>query len=94
MIGIIVLVLGLTLLLFTWYDTRQYEDISASSGHNPTHTINQFSLLKSRGIKCRLKSVGGIRAAQTGAAGASCILYVHRKDLQQARQILAETEVQ
>lgn len=75
-----------------WEDKRNWELLYESTGYTMHDAQARFAYLKTRGIKCRLKTSSARGMSFTGmtspAAMSSVKLEVHKKDSDKARALL------
>ena len=64
-------------------------EVQASPGLNPEPTVRRHSYLRARGVRCRLRNLGGAGGRGGGYTG-MVSLRVHRDDLNRAYTLLTE----
>ena len=65
-----------------------WREVHASPGHRPEPTLRWFSLLRDRGIRCRLRGLAA--PSGYGVSTGMVSLRVHRDDLNEAHRLMAE----
>ena len=87
----------LSLALDLLFEGRVWKEFWVSRGDRPDYATRLFSILESRGVRCRYQVVGPSGGTIGGvsintAAGQTFKVLVHRDDLYKAREVMSRLD--